>query len=159
MSLFFSQHNDVVSPSPLLIVFIFLYFCFLITHECDHSFQSLLTSKLLCWMIILSKYTPPWKPGSGLILCSGDDAVDGNQSCSDNAPLFPLLVADGLPVKIRPGSLYDGVVLIVPEDGNNRGIWSPLWCGHRRSGCLSRHNLFATEAYPRLILQGRKNYW
>ena len=57
VSLFFFQHNDVFSLSTLLIV-IFGFFGFLIAHECDHSFWSLLTSELLCWEIILLPYTP-----------------------------------------------------------------------------------------------------
>ena len=58
VSLFFSQHNGVVSPSPLLIVTIWFFFGFLIAHECDHSFGSLLTSEILFWAIILFPYTP-----------------------------------------------------------------------------------------------------
>ena len=52
---------------------------FLISHECDLSFGSLLTSELLFWAIILSTYTPPQKSASGLVLCSGYDAVDDDR--------------------------------------------------------------------------------
>ena len=39
---------------------------------------------------------PPWKPASGLVLCSGNVAIDDDRSCSDTAPLS-LLLADGSP--------------------------------------------------------------
>ena len=94
--------------------------------------------KLLYWAIILSPYTPPRKPTSGLVLCSGDDVINGDWYCSDTAPLSPLIAASGPPVKICPGSLYDGAALIAPEDGNNLGIWRPPCCGHGWSGCRRR---------------------
>ena len=134
VSLFFSQHNGVVSPSMLLIVnfwgFLGFFLGFLIAHECDHLLGSLLTYKLLCWAIILSPYTPPRKPASGLVLCSGDDAIDGDWSWSDTAPLYPLINYGGPPVKFRPGSLYDGAALIAPEDGNTLRalVRSQRWC-------------------------------
>ena len=102
---FFSQHNGVVSPSPLLIFFWGYFFGFLIAHECDHLFGSLLTSKLLFWAIILSTYTPPRNHASGIVLCSVDKAVDGDQSCSYIAPLSPLISVGGPPVKNWPGSI------------------------------------------------------
>ena len=98
----------------------FLLFGFLISHECYHTFGTLLTLELLCWAIILSPYPPPppRKPASGLVLCSGNDAVNNNWYCRETVPLSPLLAADGPPVKICPGSLYYGAAVIAPEDGN-----------------------------------------
>ena len=72
--------------------------------------------------IILLPYTPPRNPASGLVICSDDDAIDGDQSCSNTTTLSPLLSAVGPPVKKFPGSLYDGAALIAPEDGNTCGI-------------------------------------
>ena len=158
MNFFFSQHNGVVSPSLLLIVILWFLGGFLIVHECDHSFGSLLTSELLCWAIIFSPYTPPQKPAYGLVLCSGDNTVNGDRSCSDSAPLSPLLTDSGPLVKIRSVSLYDGATLIAPEDGNTRRIWRPPRCGHQWSGYRPRCNRLATEAYPRLILPDGRKY-
>ena len=81
------------------LLFFELFLGFLVAHECDHSLELLLTYELLFWAIILSPYNPPLKPDSGLVLCSGDDAVDGDWSCSDTAPLSPLLAASGHPSK------------------------------------------------------------
>ena len=123
-SFFFSHHNGVVSPSTLLIVI----FCFFgggvvrIAHECDHSLGSLLTYELLCSAIIFLPYNPPQKPASGLVLCGGYDAINGDRSCSNTTHLSPLLAAGGPPIKSCPRSLYDGAMLIVTEDGNTRGI-------------------------------------
>ena len=130
VSLFFSQHNGVVSPSTWLIVIFCFFWGFLIDHECDHSLGSLLTYELLFWAITLSPYTPPREPDSGLVLYSGDDALDGDWYCSDTAPLPPLLAAGGPPVKILPGSLYGSAVLIAPEDGNTlwASVRSQRWC-------------------------------
>ena len=97
-------------------------------------------------------------PASGLVLCSGEDAVDGDRSCSDTAPLSPPFAACGPPVKIRPGSLYYGAALIAPEDGNNRRIWRSPCCGHRCSGCCPRHNCLTTKAYHWLIIPDGQNY-
>ena len=88
----------------------------------------------------------------GLVLCSGDDAVDGNRYCSNTVPLSSFIAAGGPPVKNCLGSLYDGAALIVPERGNTRGNWRSPHCGHRRQGCRPRCNRLATEAYPRSIL-------
>ena len=132
---------------------------FLIAHKCDHSFGLLLTSKLLCWAIILSTHTPPWKPDSGLVLCSINDAIDGNRFCSDTTPILTLLADGGPPVKLCPGSLYDGAALIVPEDGSTHGIWRPPRCGHLWSGCCLCHNRLAEEAYPQSIPPDGKKYW
>ena len=118
-----------------------------------HSYSFLHTT-YFAEEIILLPYTPHWEAASGLVLYSGDDAVDGKRSCSD-APLSPLLSACGPPVKIIPGSLYDGAALIAPEDGNTRGIWRPPRCGHRWSGCYPFRNRLATEAYPRINYSGR----
>ena len=159
VSLFFSQHNGVVSPSPLLTVIFWFFFCFLIAHECDHSFGSLLTSELFCWEIILSPYTPSRKPASGLVLCSGDDAIDGDQSCSNTSSLSPILAAGSPPIKNRPGSLYDRAALIVPEGENTHRIWRPPRCDHCWSGCCPCRNRLVTEAYHRSILLDRRNYW
>ena len=73
---------------------------------------------------------PPQKPDYGLLLCSGDVIFDGNRSCSDTVPLSPLLSAGGPHVKNCPGSLYDSVALIVPEDWNTlRALLRPQrWC-------------------------------
>ena len=81
-----------------------LFFCFLIANECDHSFGSLHTTELLCWAIILLPYTPPQEPSSGLVLCSGDDTVNGDLSCSDTAPISNLIAAGFPPIKNRRGS-------------------------------------------------------
>ena len=51
----------------------------------------------------MSPYTPHRKPASGLVLCSGDDAVNVDRCCSDITPLSPLLAAGGPPVKNWPG--------------------------------------------------------
>ena len=112
------------------IVDCFLGWGFLIAHECDHSLGSLLTYELIFSAIILSPYTPPRKPTSGLVLCSGDNAVNGDWSYSDTAPLSPILAAGGPLVKICPGSLYDGAALIAPEDGNTlrASVRSQRWC-------------------------------
>ena len=126
-SLFFSQHNGVISQSPLLI------FCI-----------SFLTHFPWVWLIIrIAAYVrttflshhivaiyPPRKPDSGLVLCSEDDAVDGDWYRSDTAPISPILPAGGPPVKNRPGSLYDGAALIAPEDGNTlqASVRSQRWC-------------------------------
>ena len=101
---------------------------------------------------------PPRKPSSGLVLCSDDDAVDVDRYCSHTASLSPILAAGGPPVKIRPGSLYDGAALIAPEGGNTRMTWRPLRCGHRWSGCCPRRNRLAIEAYPRSIISDRRKY-
>ena len=101
---------------------------------------------------------PPRKPASGLVLCSGDDAVDGDRSCSDTTPLSHILAAGGPPVKKTPGSLYDGAALIAPEGGNTCRIWRPPRCGHRRLGCRSCRNQLATEAYPHSILPDGQRY-
>ena len=115
VSLFLSQYNGVFPPSTLLIVIFLGYFLgFLIAHECDRSLEVLLRYELLCWAIILLPYTPPRKPAYGLVLCSGDDTVDGDWSCSETAPLSPILAAGSPPIKICPGSLYNGDSLIVP---------------------------------------------
>ena len=103
-------------------------------------------------------YTAPRRPASGIVLCSGDNAVNGNRYCSNNAPLSPILASGGPPVKIRPGSLYDCAALIAPEDGNTRSIWLPPWCGHQWSGFHPHRNRLATETYPQSILPDRKNY-
>ena len=95
-------------------------------------------------------YTPLQKRASEIFLCSVNDTVDGNRSCSNTAPIFPLLAA---------GGQYAGAAVISPEDGKTRGIWRPPRCGHRWSGCFPRRNRLATEAYPRLILPYRKKYW
>ena len=145
VSLFSSQHNVVVSLSRLLILF---FGCFLIAHECDHSFGSLLTYELLCWAMILLPYNPPWKPDYGIVLCSCNNAVDGDQSCSDIAPLSPLIANGVPPVKNSTGSLYDGAALIAPEGGNTYGIWRPPRFVHQWSGCFPHHNRLETEAYP-----------
>ena len=118
---------------------------FLIAHECEHSLGLLFTYKLLFWAIILSPYTPPWKPASGLVLCSFDDAVYGDWSFSETSPLSPLLAAGVPPVKIRPGSLYDGAALIAPEDGNTRGIWRPH---------LKSHKISTSKYEPTLVIVG-----
>ena len=145
VSLFFSQNKGVVS---LLLLLIF-YLGFLIDHECDHSFESLLKSEPIFWAIILVPYTPPptpppREPASVLILCIGDDAIDGEKYCRNTSPIYPLLATGGPPVKIRPGSLYDDTALIAPEGGNTRGIWHPPCYGHQLSGCRSWHNCLAT---------------
>ena len=106
---------------------------------------------------IVAIYPPPRNPASGLVLCSGNDAIDGGRSCSHTAPLLPLLAVGGPPVKFRPGSLYDGAALIVPEDGNTRGIWRPPCCVHRWSGCSPCRNRLTTEAYSwSIIMDGQK---
>ena len=131
VSLFFSQRNGDFSPSTLLTVIFLGYFLgFLIAHECDHSLGSLLTYELIFSAIILSPYTPPQKPASGLVLSSGDEAVDGDWYCRDTTPLSPLLYAGSPPVKIRPGSLYDGAAMIAPEYGNTLRalVRSQRWC-------------------------------
>ena len=74
-------------------------------HECNHSFGLLCLSDLLCWAIILLPNNPPLKPDSGIILFNDNDAVDGNQSCSDTIPLSSLIAVDGPPFKNRPGSI------------------------------------------------------
>ena len=129
-----------------------IFFCFLVSHECDHSFGSLLTSKLLFRATILSPYNHPRNPASELVFCSGHDTVYGNWYCSNTAPLSPLLATGGPPVKIIPGSLYDSAVLIAPEYGNTRSIWHPPCCAHRWSGCCPRCNCLATEENPQSIL-------
>ena len=139
-------------------LFFFVFFCFLISHECDHSFVSLLTSKLLCWAIILLPYTPPWKPSSGLVLWSGKDAVDDDQSYSSTAPLSPILAAGIAPVKNCPRSLYERAAKIASEIGNTRGIWIPHCCGHQRSCCCPRCNHFTTESYPQSIFPDGQKY-
>ena len=101
---------------------------------------------------------PPQNPASGLVLCGGYDVVDGNRSCSNTASIYPLLAAGGPPVKINPGSLYDGAALIAPEDGNTRGIWRPPRCGHRWSVYRPRRNRLATDAYPWLVLPDGRKY-
>ena len=101
---------------------------------------------------IVAIYIPPQKSASGPVLCSGDDAIDGDRSCSNTTPLLPLLVAGGPPVKIHPGSLYGGAVQIAPEDGNTRGIERPPRCGHQFSGCRLHCNRLEIEAYTRSIL-------
>ena len=81
VSLFFSQHNGVFSPSTLLIVIFWVIFWF-------SSLPMSVTTHSDCWLntnyfakaIIFLPYTPPRKPASGLVLCSGDDAVDGSWS-------------------------------------------------------------------------------
>ena len=118
----------------------------------------MLTSELLCWGIILLSFAVSQKPDSRLVLCSGNDTVDGDRFCSDIGPLSPLLAAGSPPVENNPESLYDGAVMIAPEGGNPRGIWRPPRCGHWRSGCCPRHNRLGTEAYPRLFLQYGKKY-
>ena len=129
----------------------------LIAHECDHSFESLITYELLCWKTILLPYTPPRKPFSGLVLCSGNDAVDGDRSCSDTAPLFPLLAAGGPPVKNRPGSLYDGAALIVPEYGNTWGIWLPPCCVHHVQVAVHATTSWKQSHTPNLFFQTDKS--
>ena len=103
-------------------------------------------------------YTFPRKPASRLVICSGDNAVDGDQYFSNTAPLSHLLSAVGPPFKNSPVSLYDGDALIVPEGGNTRGICRPPHFGHRRSGCRPRRNRLATEAYPQSILPDGQKY-
>ena len=78
---------------------------FLIAHECDHSFGSLLPSKLIFWAIIFCPYDPPWKPASVLFLCSGNGAADGNQSCRGTTPISYLLASGDPPVKKWQGSI------------------------------------------------------
>ena len=130
VSLFFSQRNGVVSPSTLLIVIFCFSLAFLIAHDCDHSLGLLITYELLCWAIILLPYTPPRKPVFVLVLCSGNDAVNGNWYFSDTAPLSPILSAGGPSAKIRPGSLYNGAALIASEDENTlqASVRSQRWC-------------------------------
>ena len=55
-SLFFSQHNGVVSPSPLLIAIFWIFLWFLLTDECDHLLGSLLRCNYFSEAIILSPY-------------------------------------------------------------------------------------------------------
>ena len=47
----------------------------------------------------------PRKHDSGLVLCIGDDAFDGDRCCGDTAPLSLLLVVGGPSVKKFPGSI------------------------------------------------------
>ena len=104
VSFIFSQHNGD-SLSPLLVVIFWLFFWF---PRCQWVWP-------LIWIaayirnILLSGHIvaiyPPWKPASGLVLCSGGDAVDGDRSCRNTAPLSPLLAVGGPPVKNRPGSI------------------------------------------------------
>ena len=101
---------------------------------------------------------PPWKPDSGLVLCSGDDAVDGNWYCSNTTPISPLLASGSPHIKICPGSLYDGATLIAPEGGNNRGVWRPPCCGHWWSVCCPCCNFLAKEAYYGSIFPDGQKY-
>ena len=126
-----------VSPSTVVsfhhhhcwLLFLAVFLCFLIAHECDYTFGSLLTSELLCWAIILLPYNPPRKPAYGLDLCSGDDAVDGGRSCSDTAPLSPLLALGIPPVKNWPGLIIrqlcaDSVIRWEhPQDMASTSLW------------------------------------
>ena len=127
VSLFFSQHNGFVSPATLLIVIFWVYSLPMsVTTQSDRC----LHMNYFGEAIILLPYTPPWKPASVLVLCSGDNAAYVDWSCSDTAPLSPLLAAGVPPVKIRPGSLHDGAALIAPEDGNTLRalVRSRRWC-------------------------------
>ena len=102
---------------------------FLISHECDHSFRLLLTSELLWWSIILSSYTPPWNPASGLVICSIDYAAGGDWSFSCTACLSHLLANGGPPVKNRPGSIiqwrraYSARRRERPQDLESTSLW------------------------------------
>ena len=55
-TLFFSLHNGIISPSPLLIVIFWFLMSSTPTDEYKHSFGSLIISEILCWEIILSLY-------------------------------------------------------------------------------------------------------
>ena len=74
-------------------------FCFLIAHECDQHPNYFDEWSYCCHI------SPPWNPASGLVIYSGDDAVDVNRYCSDTAPLYPLLAAGGPLVKNWLGSI------------------------------------------------------
>ena len=102
---------------------------------------------------------PSWKPASVLVLYSGNNTVDGDWSCSNTAPLSPLLATGGPPVKNRPGSLYDSAYLIMPEGRIICKTWHPPCCGHRRSGCCPCHNCLVTEAYTQSVIPYGQKYW
>ena len=114
VSFFFSAQWCFSTVNVVYFYFLGYFLGFFIAHECDHSLELMITYELFCWAIILSPYTPPRKPAYGLVLCSGDDTVKGDWSSSYTSPLSPLIAAGSLPVKIRPGSLYNGNSLIVP---------------------------------------------
>ena len=82
------------------LLFYFFIFGFLISHECDHSFGSLLTSKLLSWAIILSPYTPPL---GSLLVDSFSAVATTSPMATDIAAtphLYPLfLMLEGHPSK------------------------------------------------------------
>ena len=146
VSLFFSQHNGVVSSSPLLIVFDFFLFSpwswvWYLIRIAAYIRNTLLSNHI-------AAIYPPHKPASGLVLCSRDDAVDDDQSWSGTAPISPLLADGGPPVKNCPGSLYYGATLIAPEGRNTRRIWRPPCCCHQRSGCRPCPDHLVTDSYP-----------
>ena len=106
---------------------------------------------------MLSPYTPSRNPDSVLTLCSGDDAIRVNRSCSYTAPLSNLLTTGGPPLQNRPGLVYNGASLILSEGKKTRGIWRPPRCGHQRSCYRIRQNSLTTEEYLwSILLDGRK---
>ena len=73
------------------------------------SFPRCSRVRLLVWIAAYTQTTflsdnifaiyPPWKPDSGIILCSDENADDVEQYCIGTAPLPPLISAGGPPVK------------------------------------------------------------
>ena len=86
VSLFLSQYNGVVSPSMLLIVVFGDFGGF---PHCPQVWPLIWIAAYIrttFWAIILSPYNPPRKPASGLVLCSGNDVVDGDWYFSNTIP-------------------------------------------------------------------------
>ena len=95
---------------------------------------------------------PPWKSASGLVLCSGDDAVDCDRYCSNTAPLSPW----------RPTRQNSSRIIILRRHADSArrwdtcGIWRPPCCGHHWPGCHPCRNRLVTEAYPESIFPDGK---
>ena len=96
VSLFFSQHNGVVSPSTLLIVIFWVVFLVssfprsMTTHSYIQNYFS--------EQSYFFSYNPPQEPASVLVLCSGNNAVYGDRYFSNTAPISHLLAVGGPPV-------------------------------------------------------------
>ena len=131
---------------------------FFIAHECDHWFGSLITSKLIFWSNHIVAMYPPRNLASGLVLYSGYNTINNNWSCSDTAPISPLLAVGGPPVKKQPGPIIWQRRAYIFRRWETRRTWFPPCCGHRRPGFCPCRNRLATEAYPRSILPDGRKY-
>ena len=141
VSLFFSQHNGVFSPSTLLIVIFWV--SSLPISVTTHSNSCLHTNYFAEWSYC--RHTPPleawlwtcplqWRWHCRWRLISQWHRTSIPSSCywkttrqNSSWIIIWRWLADSA---IRPGSLYDGAALITPDDGNTlrASVRSQRWC-------------------------------